>query len=62
MFNLMLSDVFFKVTLSGQTRFLATGSSLKMMKNNFYLTLKVLLVFKILTFLSLLFAHVEKRH
>ena len=36
--------VYFKGTLSGRRQFLATESSLKMMKNVFYLNLKVLFV------------------
>ena len=36
-------------------------SSLKMMKNAFYLILKALFVLKMFEFFSLLFGHVEKR-
>ena len=42
----------FKDTLSGPRQFLATESSLKMMKNAFYFTLKALFVLKIIKFLS----------
>ena len=35
-------------------------SSLKMMKNTFYLILKALFVLKIFNFLSRLFGHIEK--
>ena len=38
--------------LSGQRRFLATESALKMMKKVFYFTSKTLFVFKIFNFLS----------
>ena len=54
-----LSD--FKGALSGPTQFLITGSPLKIMKNAFYFTINALFLLKILTFLSLLFGHVEKR-
>ena len=62
MSNLMIFNVFFKVTLSGHTRFVGTGSPLKFVENAFYFTLKVLLVLEILKILSLLFVHVKKRH
>ena len=39
--------------------FLATKSSLKMIKNAFYFTLKALFVLKIFKFLPLLFGHVD---
>ena len=39
---------------------LITESSLKMMKNAFYFTLKALFVLKIFTILSWIFGHVEK--
>ena len=42
----------FKVTLSGLRQYLASESSLKMMKNAFYFTLKDLSVLKIFKFLS----------
>ena len=42
----------FKGTLSGLRQFLATESSLKMMKNAFYVTSKALFVLKIFKFLS----------
>ena len=41
--------------------FLATGSPLKMMKNNFYFIFKALFVLNVLKFLRWLFDHVEKR-
>ena len=49
----------FQGAISGPIQFLATGSSLKIMKNAFYFTIKSLFVLKIFKFLSLLFA-VEK--
>ena len=51
----------FKVALSSLRQFLAIESSLKMMKNAFYFTLKALFVFKIFKFLSCLFGLVKKR-
>ena len=42
----------FKGELSGLKQVLATGSSLKMMKNAFYFTLKAFFVLKIFKFLS----------
>ena len=51
----------FKGALSGQRKVLAAKSSLKMLKNAFYFTLKALFIFKIFKFLSLLFGHVKKR-
>ena len=50
-----------KDSLTCWKQFLATGSSLKIMKNAFYYTLKALFVLKIFRFLSQLFGHVEKR-
>ena len=50
-----------KDSLTCLKQFLATGSSLKIMKNAFYYTLKALFVLKIFKFLSRLFGHVEKR-
>ena len=50
----------FKGALQGLRQFLITESLLKMMKNAFCFTLKALLVFKILKFLSSLFGHVEE--
>ena len=50
-----------KGPLSGLRRFLAAENSLKMMKNAFYLMLKVLFDLKIFKFMSRLFFHVEKR-
>ena len=44
--------------LSGRRQFLAAESPLKMMKNAFYFTLKVLFVLKVFKFLSLLLGHV----
>ena len=41
-----------KGAFSGLTQFLAIESPLKMMKNDFYFTLKVLFVLKIFKFLS----------
>ena len=43
---------FLKVALSGLRQFLAIESTLKMMKNAFYFTLKVIFVIKISKFLS----------
>ena len=51
---------FIKDALSGLRQFLATGSSLKMMENCFYFTLKVFFVLKIFNFFSWLFGDVEK--
>ena len=51
----------FKGALSGQRKVLAAESSLQMLKNAFYFTLKALFIFKIFKFLSLLFGHVKKR-
>ena len=50
-----------KGALSGLTQFLATESSLEMMKNGFYFTSKALFVLKIFKFLFWLFGHVSKR-
>ena len=50
-----------KDALVGLIRFLTTESSLKIMKNAFYVTLKILFVLKVLKCLSLLFDHVGKR-
>ena len=50
----------FKGKLSGLGQFLATESSLKMMKIAFYLTSKALFVLKIFKFLSWFFGHVLK--
>ena len=50
----------FKGVLFDLRQFLITESSLKMMKNAFYFTLKAIFVLKIFTFLSWLFGHVEK--
>ena len=51
----------FKGALSCLRQFLATESSLKLMKNAFYFTLKSLFVLRIFKFLSWLFGHAEKR-
>ena len=48
-------------TLSGLRQFLAAESPLKMTKNAFYFTSKVLFVLKIVKFFSSLFCHVAKR-
>ena len=50
----------FKGALLGQT-ILATESTLKIMKNDFYFTRKALFLLKILQFFSGLFRHVSKR-
>ena len=50
-----------KGALSCLRQLLATESSLKMMKNAFYFTLKALFVLKIFKFLSWFFGHVTKR-
>ena len=52
---------YFKGKQSSLRQFLATESSLKVMKNVFYFTSKALFVLKIFKFLSWLFGHVEKR-
>ena len=52
---------FFKDGLTGVRHFLATESSLKMMKNAFYFILKPLSVLKIFKIFSWLSGHVEKR-
>ena len=51
----------FKSALPGLRPFLTTESPLKMMKNTFCFTSKVLFDLKIFKFLSWLFGHVEKR-
>ena len=48
-----------KGTLSGLRKFLKAESSLKMMKNAFYFTLKALFALKIFKFLFWLFGHAE---
>ena len=50
-----------KGALSGLRQFLATKSPLKMMKNAFYFTSKVLSVLKMYKFLPCLFGHVSQR-
>ena len=50
-----------KGALSGRRHFLATESSLKIVKNYFYFTLKTFFVIKIFKFLFQIFGHVEKR-
>ena len=47
--------------LSGLRQIFATEGSLKMMKNAFYFTLKVIFVLNIFKFLSWLFGHAEKQ-
>ena len=54
--DLMLKDL--KGALSGLRQFLVNENHLKMVKNAFHFTLKALFVFKIFTFLFLLFNHV----
>ena len=49
-----------KEALEGLRQFLITENLLKMMKNAFYSTLKILFVLKIFKFLPWLFGHVEK--
>ena len=49
-----------KGRLSGLRQFLATESSLKMVKNAFYFTLKAFFILKIFKFLYWLFGHAEK--
>ena len=52
----------YKSALSGLRQYvLATESSLKMMKNVFYFTLKALFVLKIFKFVFWLFGHEEKQ-
>ena len=46
---------------SGPRQFLATGSPSKMMKNNFYFTLKSLFVLKTLKYLCQVFGHIQTR-
>ena len=60
-FKLLFTEIGFKVALSGLRQFLANEAPLKMMKNAFYFTSKVLFVLKIFKFLSWLFSHVAKR-
>ena len=50
-----------KDALVSLIRFLTTESPLKIMKNAFYVTLKILFVLKVFKCLSLLFDHVGKR-
>ena len=52
---------FLKGELLGLGQFLATKSLLKMMKNDFYFTLKALFVLKILNFFHLVFWSCKKR-
>ena len=56
----VLTEKHVKDALEGLRQFLITESSLKMMKNAFYFTLKALFVLKIFKFLSWLSGHVEK--
>ena len=51
----------FKGALSGLRQFLATESTLKMMKNAFYFTSKALSGLKIFKFLPWLFGHTAKQ-
>ena len=51
---------YFKGALSSRRQFLATESSLKVMKNAFDSTLKVFFVFKIFKFLSWHFGYWKK--
>ena len=62
-FKLVNGDKFdsIKGPLSCLRQFLATKASLKLMKNNFFVTLKSLFVLKICKFLSWLFGHLRKR-
>ena len=55
------NDFRMKGPLSGPWQFLATESFLKMIKNAFYFTSKVLFVLKIFKILSWLFGHAAKR-
>ena len=48
----------FKDALSGLIYFLATDSSLKIMKNDFYFTLTALFVLKVFKFLLWIFGYV----
>ena len=50
-----------KGVLLSLRQFLASENSLKIMKNDFYLTLKSLLALKISKFLSWVFCHIEKQ-
>ena len=50
-----------KGALSGVRQFLANERPLKVMKNDFYFTLKAHFVLKIFKFLSRIFGHAEKR-
>ena len=58
--NMLLKTVI-KGALSDRRHFLATEKFLKMMKNDFYFTLKAFFVHNIFKFLSWLFGQVEKR-
>ena len=51
----------FKGALSGLRESLTTESPLKIMKNAFYFTLKLIFALKIFWFLSSLFGHIEKQ-
>ena len=60
--HFLISDLkALKGALSGLRQFLATECPLKIMKNAFHFTSKVLFVLKIFKFLSWLFFHVSKR-
>ena len=58
----MIDYKYVKVGLSPSKKFFIcfNDSPVKMMKNDFYLLLKVLFVLKIFKFLSSLFGHVDK--
>ena len=60
--NILKTKRAFKGKLSGSWQILATVSTLKMMKNAFYFTLKATFILKMFKFLPLLFGHVDKRH
>ena len=55
-----VSSTAIKGALPGLRQFLATESSLKMIKNSFYFNSKALFVLKIFRFLSWLLGHVSK--
>ena len=53
--------MYLSLWVARKPQLLITESSLKMVENAFYFTLKALFAFKIFKFLSWLFGHVEKR-
>ena len=63
--NSLFALIFIRLVVKGVQKFLATGSTLKMLLNAFYFTLKSFFVLKLFKFLSiilsLLFGHKEKR-